>query len=705
MFEANIIGYRMDSTPYIWVWVTFAAASLTALWLFLKHDKKARATNLSCNAILKIIQQAKNVLSALTDIAIYPDWRVSVGGVTQISPTWSKSAAPVDSSSENKANNTADATGVQYDEIRVDKTEDNNAVNVLEYLRYVLMSRRKVTTRTSHSISRCWNKEDNGCCWLLEMTCHHDDWTFYLVQPVEKWFDAADSSETNSTTTPTSKAKAFFNDVMTKLSKDDGKPDSMFVKRLKNLIEEKKEWYEERKRRAASKGSKMNKPKCQELDSSFDNGHIQTDQSDSDEADAPRSHREVASRPKHAIFGTKTMAPDESGGERADDAAPSTLGRLIRRRLWADRSGKSTESDCQNDEVATSADPERQQQSCQYNLDQINQGTENTLEAVYNEVGEETIAAILSVKSKISNIDIQLPYEQQAQRTGGWIYCGLERDVVILRRIYEDGASMQSFLGKGLIACSPKQVFETLRNPRTRFAYDDMLKKMETLQEFENGMKILYWYYEVSQMFKKVSRDFCILQYEHVDGSKYVISLRSIKWPGCIENDDIRRATLHASGWIIEPAPKDNKLYSMVTYIMQYLIPSTSIARPLSSKDNSPSRMKTDTSRGDTLSVLAAQYTNIPENFDETTSLCSRNMPCQWSFCPWNKYLIINPKDKMCTTIANAACRCPSLSSCNLKDADVTPLTIGGVSFVKLEYSCQVPNKMKVFGAIGTKYH
>jgi len=53
-----------------------------------------------------------------------------------------------------------------------------------------------------------------------------------------------------------------------------------------------------------------------------------------------------------------------------------------------------------------------------------------------------------------------------------------------------------------------------------------------------------------------------------------------------------------------------------IAFLRQYLIPSTSIARPLSSKDNSPSRMKTDTSRGDTLSVLAAQYTNIPENFD-----------------------------------------------------------------------------------------
>ena len=68
-------------------------------------------------------------------------------------------------------------------------------------------------------------------------------------------------------------------------------------------------------------------------------------------------------------------------------------------------------------------------------------------------------------------------------------------------------------------------------------------------------------------MFKKVSRDFCILQYEQVDGSKYVISLRSIKWPGCIENDDIRRATV---GNIVTYLLRT--IYSVSSYPMHSLL-------------------------------------------------------------------------------------------------------------------------------------
>lgn len=33
-----------------------------------------------------------------------------------------------------------------------------------------------------------------------------------------------------------------------------------------------------------------------------------------------------------------------------------------------------------------------------------------------------------------------------------------------------------SYLGKGVIQCPPKNVFEVIKNPRTRFAYDEMLK-------------------------------------------------------------------------------------------------------------------------------------------------------------------------------------------------------------------------------------
>ncbi|KAK2157706.1 hypothetical protein LSH36_186g03005, partial [Paralvinella palmiformis] len=100
-----------------------------------------------------------------------------------------------------------------------------------------------------------------------------------------------------------------------------------------------------------------------------------------------------------------------------------------------------------------------------------------------------------------------------------------------------------------------------------------------------------------------------------------------------------------------------------------------------------------------TLITAAAYPLSIKEY--ETTSLCSQNMPCQWSFCPWTRYSVIIPEDERCTTITNVACRCPWLTSCAMKDADITPLAVGGASFVKLEYNCQLPRMMKIFGTIG----
>ena len=36
---------------------------------------------------------------------------------------------------------------------------------------------------------RFWHREDNGCCWLLEVPeTTRPEWTFYLAQPVEGWF-------------------------------------------------------------------------------------------------------------------------------------------------------------------------------------------------------------------------------------------------------------------------------------------------------------------------------------------------------------------------------------------------------------------------------------------------------------------------------------------------------------------------------------
>lgn len=55
-----------------------------------------------------------------------------------------------------------------------------------------------------------------------------------------------------------------------------------------------------------------------------------------------------------------------------------------------------------------------------------------------------------------------------------------------------------------------------------------------------------------------------------MDGVKYVVSMRSVGWPGCEETESTTRGKVHPSGWIIEPITRDQKLYSMVTYIAQF---------------------------------------------------------------------------------------------------------------------------------------
>lgn len=48
--------------------------------------------------------------------------------------------------------------------------------------------------------------------------------------------------------------------------------------------------------------------------------------------------------------------------------------------------------------------------------------------------------------------------------------------------------------------------------------------------------------HEVSQLFRKEQRDFCVLQQEKIEGVKYIISLLSVDCPECPLQPDIIRA-------------------------------------------------------------------------------------------------------------------------------------------------------------------
>jgi len=52
---------------------------------------------------------------------------------------------------------------------------------------------------------------------------------------------------------------------------------------------------------------------------------------------------------------------------------------------------------------------------------------------------------------------------------------------------------------------------------------------------------IVYMQCEVSQLFKKESLDFCVLQSDKQDGVKYIVTIQSVDWPDCPTQDSITR--------------------------------------------------------------------------------------------------------------------------------------------------------------------
>ncbi|XP_076100124.1 uncharacterized protein LOC143069394 [Mytilus galloprovincialis] len=186
----------------------------------------------------------------------------------------------------------------------------------------------------------------------------------------------------------------------------------------------------------------------------------------------------------------------------------------------------------------------------------------------YITLANQSAADLLVEYFQVSNIDLKKPVSQQTAISGGWGFCGLENDVVILKKTPADGSNIFSYMGKGLIHASPQTVLETVKNPRTKFTYDETLKKVDVLNDVTKKIKIVYFYHEVINMFKKSCYDFCVLQTERQDGDKFVLANSSIENRLPIPVG-VQRAQMLPSGWVIEPVQKEKKMYSMVTYIIQ----------------------------------------------------------------------------------------------------------------------------------------
>jgi len=151
---------------------------------------------------------------------------------------------------------------------------------------------------------------------------------------------------------------------------------------------------------------------------------------------------------------------------------------------------------------------------------------------------------------------------------GEWVYQGTNKDVVIMRKI-QSAQKFHSFLGRGVINVLPITLWEAIKNPTTRFVYDNMLKNTKVIKEISNRHKIVHMRHETHACFIKQARDFCVLTVERVEQQRYVIAATSVDIAECPPVQDCVRGRVLSSGWIIEPTVRNGRSCSLVTYISQ----------------------------------------------------------------------------------------------------------------------------------------
>ncbi|KAL9954917.1 hypothetical protein ACROYT_G042503 [Oculina patagonica] len=161
---------------------------------------------------------------------------------------------------------------------------------------------------------------------------------------------------------------------------------------------------------------------------------------------------------------------------------------------------------------------------------------------------------------------------------GGWTFHSIQKDVTIVRKREEGGGGiLHCFMGRGVIEASPQTVWEAVKNPLSRYIYDNMLKKINIVEHVEEGLKVVYMLHETSQCFMTHSRDFCYVSKERVEGQKYVLASQSIEHPKCPLSPSIIRGQIVSSGWIVEPLRVNGQDWSLVWYITKVHLGSSSL--------------------------------------------------------------------------------------------------------------------------------
>ncbi|XP_022810488.1 kinesin-like protein KIF16B [Stylophora pistillata] len=212
----------------------------------------------------------------------------------------------------------------------------------------------------------------------------------------------------------------------------------------------------------------------------------------------------------------------------------------------------------------------------------------NRLHVKFRVIGNQAAAEVLKEALLASGIPEMLRTAPSSFRSpqrptadsshGGWTFYSTQKDVTIVRKREEySGGLLHCFMGRGVISAPPQTVWEAVKNPLSRYIYDNMLKKINIVEHVEEGLKIVYMLHETSQCFMTHSRDFCYLSKERVEGDKYVLASQSIEHPKCPLSPSIIRGQIMSSGWIVEPLGAEGQEISLVWYITKVHLGSSTL--------------------------------------------------------------------------------------------------------------------------------
>ena len=129
------------------------------------------------------------------------------------------------------------------------------------------------------------------------------------------------------------------------------------------------------------------------------------------------------------------------------------------------------------------------------------------------------------------------------------------------------GSAIQCMAGVANIRATETEIADFLRDPRTRFSYDQTLYKTNVVTEINNDLRLIYAHHKAKHCLIGHGRDFLYFQYDRREGDKRILASASCTHPKCPVDPQIIRGTMYETGFIKEPLPETGM--SSVVYVVK----------------------------------------------------------------------------------------------------------------------------------------